>query len=60
MPLWLIFFVVAGFLLFAFKISGDRRNDADFPKLRLFLLLAVLLFAVAGIADFVRWVRTDL
>ena len=60
MPLWLIFFVVAGFLLFAFKISGERRNDADFPKLRLFLLLAVLLFAAAGIVDFVRWVRADL
>ena len=56
----MIFFVVAGFLLFAFKISGERRNDADFPKLRLFLLLAVLLLAVAGIADFVRWVRADL
>lgn len=60
MPLWLIFFVVAGFLLFAFKVSGDRRSDSDFRKVRLFLLLAVLLFAVAGIADFVRWVRADL
>ena len=60
MPLWLIFFVVAGFLLFGFKISGDRRNDSGFPKLRLFLLLAVVLFALAGIADFVRWVRADM
>jgi len=60
MPLWLIFFVLAGFLLFAFKISGDRRNDAGFPKLRLFLLLAALLLAIAGIADFMRWVRADL
>jgi hypothetical protein len=59
MPLWLIFFVLAGFLLFAFKVSGERNNDSNFPKVRLFLLLAVLLFAVAGIADFVRWVRAD-
>ena len=59
MPLWLIFFVVAGFMLFAFKVSGDQHNDSGFPKVRLFLLLAVLLFAVAGIADFVRWVRAE-
>lgn len=60
MPLWLILFIGAGFLLFAFKVSGDRRNDLDFPKVRLFLLLAVLLLAVAGIADFVIWVQADL
>ena len=59
MPLWLIFFVVAGFMLFAFKVSDDQHNDSGFPKVRLFLLLAVLLFAVAGIADFVRWVRAE-
>jgi len=58
MPLWIILFVIAGFLLFVFKISGDRRSDTEFPKLRLFLLLAVLLCAAAGIADFVRWVRS--
>ena len=60
MPLWLIFFVLAGFLLFAFKVSGERSDHSEFPKVRLFLLLAVVLFAVAGIADFVRWVRADL
>jgi len=60
MPLWLIFFELAGFLLFAFKVSGERSDDSEFPKVRLFLLLAVVLFALAGIADFVRWVRADL
>jgi hypothetical protein len=59
MPLWLIFFVLAGFLLFAFKVSGERHNEYIFPKVRLFLLLAVLLFAVAGMADFVKWVRAE-
>jgi hypothetical protein len=59
-PLWLILFVVAGFLLFFLKIFGDRPNPSsrsNSARLRLFLFLAFLLFAVAGIADFVKWVR---
>jgi hypothetical protein len=59
-PLWLILFVAAGFLLFFLKISGDRPNPSGQPnsaRLRLFLFLAFLLFAVASIADFVKWVR---
>lgn len=59
-PLWLILFVVAGFLLFFLKISGDRPNPSSQPtssRLRLFLFLVFLLVAIAGIADFVKWVR---
>ena len=59
-PLWLILFVVAGFLLFLLKISGDRPNPSSQPdssRLRLFLFLAFLLVTIAGIADFVKWVR---
>jgi hypothetical protein len=58
MPLWLILFFVAGFLLFGVKISGESNQD-KYSKLRLFMLIAVVLFAVAGIADFVRWVRSS-
>ena len=56
-PLWLILFVVAGFLLFFVKISGERPDQPKSSPLRLFLFIAVLLFAIAGIADFVKWVR---
>lgn len=56
-PLWLILFVLAGFLLFFFKISGDRPDHSNSSRLRLFFFLAFLLFAVAGIAAFVTWVR---
>ena len=60
-PLWLILFIAAGFLLFFFKISGERPTHSDNPKssyLRLFLLIAFLLFTVAGIAAFVKWVNS--
>ncbi len=57
MPLWLTLFVIAGFLLFGFKISGDPRNDVEWPKVRLLLLIATVLFALAGVADFVQWAR---
>ena len=57
MPLWLILFVIAGFLLFAFKISGHPKNDQKGTKFRLLLLVAAFLFALAGIADFVQWVK---
>ena len=56
-PLWLILFVVAGFLLFFLKISGDLPDQPRSSGLRLFLFLAFLLFAIAGIADFVKWTR---
>lgn len=56
-PLWLILFVVAGFLLFFVKISGERPDQPKASPLRLFLFIAFLLFAAAGIADFVKWVR---
>ena len=59
MPLWLILFFVAGFLLFGVKISGESANQDKYSKVRLFLLLAVVLFAIAGIADFVRWARSS-
>jgi hypothetical protein len=58
LPLWLALFGVAGFLLFLFKISGNPQNgDEKWPKLRLFYLVSVILFAIAGIADFLLWVR---
>jgi len=58
-PVWLILLIVAGFLLFLFKVAGnpqDRpQNDEELSKLRVFFLIATLLFAAAGIADFVVW-----
>jgi hypothetical protein len=56
-PFWLILFVIAGFLLFCSKIAGSAQETERWPKLRLFLLLAALLVALAGIADFVIWVN---
>jgi hypothetical protein len=60
-PVWLILFTVAGFLLFLFKVAGnpqDRpQNSEELSKLRLFFLIATLLFAIAGIAVFVVWAR---
>jgi len=58
-PVWLILFIVAGFLLFLFKVAGnpqDRpQNSEELSKLRVFFLIATLLFAVAGVADFIVW-----
>lgn len=60
-PVWLILFVVAGFLLFLFKVAGNPQdrpsNGEELSKLRLFFLIATLLFTMAGIADFVLWAR---
>lgn len=54
-PVWLFLFVIAGFLLFFFKIAGNPSQKEELSKLRLFFLIATILFAVAGIADFVIW-----
>jgi len=54
-PVWLVLFVVAGFLLFFFKIAGNPSEREELSKLRLFFLIATILFAIAGIADFVIW-----
>jgi hypothetical protein len=54
-PLWLILFVVAGFLLFFFKIAGDPTGQRKSSSLRLFFFLTFVLFALAGIAAFVKW-----
>ncbi len=58
-PVWLILFVVAGFLLFLFKAAGNPQNrpqnGEELSGLRVFFLIATLLFAAAGIADFVVW-----
>ena len=54
-PVWLLLFVAAGFLLFFFKIAGNPSQTEQLSKLRLFFLLATILFAIAGIADFVIW-----
>ena len=58
-PVWLILFTIAGFMLFLFKVAGnpqDRpQNSEEISSLRIFFLIATLLFAVAGIADFVVW-----
>jgi hypothetical protein len=58
-PVWLILFIVAGFLLFLFKVAGnpqDRpQNSEELSSLRIFFLIATLLFAAAGIADFIVW-----
>lgn len=56
-PVWLILFIVAGVLLFLFKVAGSPQTHEELSKLRLFLLIATLLFAIAGIADFVIWVN---
>ncbi|HXT24094.1 MAG TPA: hypothetical protein VN749_04605 [Candidatus Eisenbacteria bacterium] len=57
-PIWLLLFVAAGFLLFFFKIAGGgAENREDLSKLRIFFLIATILFAIAGIADFVIWAR---
>ena len=54
-PVWLMLFTVAGFLLFLFKVGGSQEQQEELSKLRLFFLIATILFAVAGIADFVVW-----
>ena len=54
-PVWLLLFVAAGFLLFFFKIAGSPNDREELSKLRLFFLIATILFALAGIADFVLW-----
>jgi hypothetical protein len=54
-PVWLMLFAVAGFLLFFFKIAGNPAEREKLSKLRLFFLISTILFAVAGIADFVIW-----
>jgi peptidoglycan/LPS O-acetylase OafA/YrhL len=60
-PLWLIFFVLAGFLLFILKISSDRKSAEPetkrFISLRLFLIIAMALLTIAGLAHFYRWVQ---
>lgn len=56
-PVWLILFIVAGFLLFFFKVAGNPQNRDELSKLRVFFLIATLLFAVAGIADFIVWAK---
>jgi len=61
MPLWLILFIIAGFLLFFLKISGDRLSHSDHPQssyVRIFLFIAFLFFAIAGIAAFVKWINS--
>lgn len=55
-PVWLLLFFAAGILLFFFKIAGSPSEAERLSKLRLFFLIATILFAVAGIADFVVWV----
>lgn len=54
-PVWLMLFAVAGFLLFLFKVGGSQEKQEELTKLRLFFLIATILFAIAGIADFVVW-----
>jgi len=54
-PVWLLLFAAAGFLLFLFKIAGRPNDREELSKLRLFFLIATVLFALAGIADFVLW-----
>jgi len=54
-PVWLILFAVAGFLLFFFKVAHNPSEREELSKLRLFILIATILFAIAGIADFVIW-----
>ena len=60
-PLWLVLFIIAGILLFLLKISAeDTQADDRKPwssSLRLFLAIATVLFAIAGIVHFVAWVR---
>ena len=54
-PIWLILFVIAGFLLFFFKVAHNPSEHEEISKPRLFFLIATILFALAGIADFVIW-----
>ena len=54
-PVWLLLFVAAGFLLFFFKIASNPSQTEQLSKLRVFFLIATILFAIAGIADFVIW-----
>jgi FtsH-binding integral membrane protein len=54
-PVWLMLFVAAGFFLFFFKIAGNPSEREELSKLRLFFLIATILLAIAGIANFVIW-----
>ena len=54
-PVWLLLFAAAGFLLFFFKIAGNPTEREQLSRLRLFFLIATILFAIAGVADFVIW-----
>jgi hypothetical protein len=60
-PVWVILFAVAGVFLFALKISSENATPENKKRcsgpLRLFLLIATVLFAIAGIIDFVVWVQ---
>jgi len=56
-PVWIVLLVIAGFLLFFLKISGDSVNQQRYPTTRLFLYIAVILILVAGAADFLRWAQ---
>jgi hypothetical protein len=56
-PVWLILFVVAGFLFFFLKISGDDLNQDKFPTLRLFVFIAAIFISIAGVAGFVQWAK---
>jgi hypothetical protein len=54
-PVWVFLFVIAGFILFFLKVSGDSVNQDRYPTTRLFLFIASILVTIAGVADFVRW-----
>ncbi|HVO56243.1 MAG TPA: hypothetical protein VMT51_00965 [Dongiaceae bacterium] len=61
-PLWLVLFVLAGITLFLLKITSDDKEPGGRSpgvSLRLFLLLATLLLAIAGIVSFYRWVQPE-
>ena len=60
-PLWLVLFMVAGFLLFILKISSREKSlDADSKRIvsfRLFLMIAIAFLALAGLLHFYHWAQ---
>jgi len=60
-PLWLILFMVAGFLLFILKTSSPEKSPGKESKrivsLRLFLIIAIILIVLSGLVHFYHWAQ---
>lgn len=56
-PTWVFLFIVTGLMLFFLKMSSDSTNQDRYPTTKLFLYIVTIFIAIAGVADFVRWLH---